>query len=255
MSLNADGDSVVDHLVVAAGKRLESVEDDVKSFFKRTRPVSVVIGTGAGMEGRRVMRDLNRFTSSAVTEWKDRHNRDDDSSDEDDDDDDDDDGMDVERKKRRRERRLDGMDNDFMEDWDMPTFAFVDDNVAQLFARSPRGKREFPEFSVQLRGAVGLARYAKDPLAEIASIWSVISETGIHGVEMLYLNLHPLQKTLPRHLLLRSFERVLCDSVCKVGVDINAAAECDHLGGTLQFIPGLGPRKALAMRQVSTLKR
>ena len=66
---------------------------------------------------------------------------------------------------------------------------------------------------------------------------------------MLYLNLHPMQKTLPRNALLKSFERVLCDSVCAVGVDVNSATEVDHLGGCLQFVPGLGPRKALALKQ------
>lgn len=45
---------------------------------------------------------------------------------------------------------------------------FVKDDVATIFARSPRGQKEFGEFKINQRAAVGLARYMQDPLLEFA---------------------------------------------------------------------------------------
>lgn len=125
----------------------------------------------------------------------------------------------------------------------------VDDNVAQLFGRSVRGKKEFPEFPTNLKVAVSCARYAKDPLGELAYTWSAASDAGVFGTEMLYLNIHPLQRLVPRTLLLREYERVLCGVTADVGVDVNAACAHDHVHGLLTFVPGLGPRKANNLRQ------
>ena len=62
--------NVVDHFTVPPGKHLEKVEDELKAFLKRSRPTIVVIGTGAGMQARRAERDLSKFATSAVAEWK-----------------------------------------------------------------------------------------------------------------------------------------------------------------------------------------
>lgn len=40
----------------------------------------------------------------------------------------------------------------------------------------------------------------------------------------------------------------MMDAVCEAGVDINMAVEKDHARGLLQFVAGLGPRKAAALR-------
>uniref|UniRef100_A0A7S2EW30 S1 motif domain-containing protein n=1 Tax=Ditylum brightwellii TaxID=49249 RepID=A0A7S2EW30_9STRA len=125
----------------------------------------------------------------------------------------------------------------------------VEDNVAQLFGRSIRGKKEFPDFAVNLKCAIAVARHAKDPLGELTYAWSVASDAGVFGAEMLYLNVHPLQRFLPKPLLLRQYERVLCNAVAEVGVDVNGACTFDHMHGMLTFVPGLGPRKAAALKQ------
>ncbi|EED89929.1 SUPT6H,-like protein to suppressor of ty 6 [Thalassiosira pseudonana CCMP1335] len=125
----------------------------------------------------------------------------------------------------------------------------VDDNVAQLFGRSVRGKKEFPDQPVNLKVAIATARWAKNPLCELAYTWSTASDAGVFGTEMLFMNIHPLQRLLPKPLLLRQYERVLCNVTAEVGVDINGACTYDHMHGMLSFVPGLGPRKANNLKQ------
>ncbi len=54
--------------------------------------------------------------------------------------------------------------------------------------------------------------------------------------------LKPLQ--LPKEKLLSALERTLVDVVNKVGVDINRAVTDSYYQHLLQFVAGLGPRKA-----------
>ena len=49
---------------------------------------------------------------------------------------------------------------------------------------------------------------------------------------------------MPREKLLTAVERVLVDVVNKVGVDINRAVTDPYYQHLLQFVAGLGPRKA-----------
>ena len=58
-----------------------------------------------------------------------------------------------------------------------------------------------------------------------------------------------LLKTIKGPLLLRHYERTLCNVVAQVGADVNKCCEYDHLTGLLTFIPGLGPRKAANVKQ------
>ena len=49
---------------------------------------------------------------------------------------------------------------------------------------------------------------------------------------------------IPKEKLLTSMERVIVDAVNKVGVDINRAVTDSYYQHLLQFVSGLGPRKA-----------
>ncbi|EPR60774.1 transcription elongation factor SPT6 [Toxoplasma gondii GT1] len=105
---------------------------------------------------------------------------------------------------------------------------------------------------------LSLARTLQDPLAELAGLWSEGRENSL-----LQLKLHPLQKLVPSDRLQSALERVLLTSVGKVGVELKRAlrGSTAALGGNptaalLQFVPGLGPRKAarlLGMFKTSTL--
>lgn len=59
------------------------------------------------------------------------------------------------------------------------------------------------------------------------------------------MNLHPLQKYINKRKLIDSLERVAIEMVNLVGIDIddirNNSEYCKNI---LQFISGLGPRKA-----------
>lgn len=69
--------------------------------------------------------------------------------------------------------REDGYEEDEEEEvdkWKHCALAPAKDDVAAIFARSTRGEKEFPEFSVNQRAAVALARYLQDPLVEFAGM-------------------------------------------------------------------------------------
>ena len=151
----------------------------------------------------------------------------------------DDDDADAEEKKR------DLFDDDYVGTWEAEC-TFYDDKLAQLFSRSPRGAKEFPSLEIGNRVAIGVARTAISPLVEVCAAWSVASELGTFGIEALYINLHPMQKMLPKGKLLKEYERVLCDCVAEVGVDLTRERE---LEACLQFVPGFGPRKSQMFRQ------
>lgn len=80
----------------------------------------------------------------------------------------------------------------------------------------------------------------KNPMAEILGLWSdSIEENGV-----LSMNLHPLQRCVNKRKLLDALEKVSIEIVNQVGLDVNELIEAEHCRNQLQFISGLGPRKA-----------
>lgn len=139
---------------------------------------------------------------------------------------------------------------------------FVQDEIARVFMHSERGKKELPEHSPILRYAVSLGRYSQDPLAETAYIWASKGDTSASGMvmaaeagvaslasDLLSARLHGLQSDIPAHLLFAFAERVMVEATSASGVDINGVTNKPHLHTLLQFVPGLGPRKAQALLQ------
>ena len=107
-----------------------------------------------------------------------------------------------------------------------------------------------------LRIATSLARSAQDPLAELTYAFTSLglkngTGLGLAGEELVALPLHPLQSFVRPKELLQAFERTLVDQVCRSGVDVNRALQYDHHFGKLQFVAGLGPRKAQAFRRAA----
>ncbi|KAL8269992.1 hypothetical protein Esti_006092 [Eimeria stiedai] len=96
--------------------------------------------------------------------------------------------------------------------------------------------------------ALSLGRYVQDPLAEAASLWGEGAENLL-----LQLKLHPLQAALPRDRLAAACESVLLRLVGDCGVDLrrcmrmhnsSSSSTSSSTAALLQFVPGLGPRKA-----------
>jgi transcription elongation factor SPT6 len=229
-----------DHLAIPGGTRIDSgkYREKVIMFLLQSRPAAVLVGTSGGFESRVLHRKMNEIISEALQRWKDKDIQGDDEDDED-----------FEARRASFDKLIpSGYDDDDEEEWKCNA-DMIDDTVSQLFGRSVRGKKEFPDHHTNLKIAISTARYAKDPLGELTYAWSVASDTGNFGAELLYINIHPMQQLLPRTLLLRQYERALCEVVADVGVDINAACSLDHLQGLLTFVSGFGPRKANSLKQ------
>lgn len=230
---------LIDHLAVPGGTQIDSdkIRSKLITFLMQTRPAAIVVGCLAGLSCRLVARKLGALVTEATEKWNNRHIQ---GYDEDDDD------YDARQEEFMR-LYPNHDDEDEQAEWKC-NVEMVDDNVAQLFGRSIRGRKEFPDSATNLKCAIAIARHAKDPLAELAYTYCAASDAGLFGTEMLFIDIHPLQQILPKTLLLREYERVLCRAVADVGVDVNLACKYDHLLGLLTFVPGLGPRKGANMK-------
>lgn len=239
LASTAEHGELHDFLAIPSGVRMDShkMREKIITFLIHARPAAVVVGTSAGFESRSFQRKMVDLVKEAVERWNKRDIQGDDEDDE----------TFLARRDTFRHMQLAGQDDE-EEEWTC-NVELIDDNVSQLFGRSVRSKKEFPDHGINLRCAVSLARYARDPLSELSYVWSVASDAGVFGTEMLFLNIHPMQQLLPKSYLLREYERVLCDVVSEVGVDFNRSCTLDHLTGLLTFVPGLGPRKAANLKQ------
>lgn len=110
----------------------------------------------------------------------------------------------------------------------------VDDEASRLYKNSKRAIEEFGEYSEVTRYCISLARRLQCPILEY---------TGL-GRDLLTIRHHELQHLVPEDMLLSSLERALINVVNDMGVDVNAAANSPYLATALQYVCGLGPRKA-----------
>ena len=164
-------------------------------------------------------------------------------------------------RNRARERRARREDNDnyygaHQDDEDEAAnynahVVVIRDEVSNIYKLSPRAKKAFPEFSEGVWAAICLARYAQEPLAEYASLWTSCNSVEVFGYEALFLDVHPLKHLLGnvKLPLLRALEHCLVDAVCEAGVDMLMAVNHDHLSPLLIFVAGLGLRKSEALKQ------
>ncbi len=120
----------------------------------------------------------------------------------------------------------------------VPKVLWLDGRVSRVFANTNLARAEMKDFAPALRQAVSLARASQDPLMETARLWEG------PDYPLTFVTFHPLQDLVPKNVLHEELERVLIRVTNKVGVDINNAAKHPHLASTLQFVAGLGPRKA-----------
>ena len=116
---------------------------------------------------------------------------------------------------------------------------FVDDVVPALAGQCAAQRAEFVEHSHEVRRAVALGRYVRDPPGVIAQLAS--------GGEARSMTLSPLQDSLTEEEKASVFQRTLVDVVNQVGVDLNAAVAHPWRQFALRYVCGLGPRKAGAL--------
>lgn len=135
-----------------------------------------------------------------------------------------------------------------------------DGDVAGAYIHSERAESEFTGTTAPFRTAVAIGRFHQDALRELCSMWQLhgrsahstdLRAAGVAslGDDLLALTLHPLQSEVTPTQLLKGAERVMVETVNAVGVDINQALAHDHVAPMLQFLCGMGPRKATDLVQ------
>ena len=92
------------------------------------------------------------------------------------------------------------------------SYMIVSEAGASVYSASPLGAEEFPQYDVNLRSAVSIARRLQDPLAELVKI-----EPKAIGVGQ-------YQHDMPEKQLDEALDAVVEDCVNAVGVDVNTAS-------------------------------
>ena len=126
------------------------------------------------------------------------------------------------------------------EDIRIPWITYGDNIVPQLFSKTPKAEKEFRDFPPLIKEAISLARMSQNPMAEVLNLWTNKMEDNA----IFYIPFHPLQGSLNRNLLRKEYERIAIEMVNSVGVDINEVIAHRHGANQIQFLCGLGPRKA-----------
>ena len=91
-------------------------------------------------------------------------------------------------------------------------YAIVNEAGASVYSASPLAAEEFPDYDVNLRSAVSIARRLQDPLAELVKIDPMAIGVGQY------------QNDMPEKKLAETLDGVVEDCVNAVGVDINTAS-------------------------------
>ncbi|KAK0522786.1 Transcription elongation factor spt6 [Tilletia horrida] len=113
----------------------------------------------------------------------------------------------------------------------------VHDDIARIYRNTERAAQEFPGLDTTGRYCVALARYAQSPLNEFAAL----------GQDLTSITVHPYQRLLEPDQLRFYMDRALVSVVNAVGVHLNSAIRSPYLRNLLQYVAGLGPRKAAAL--------
>ena len=92
------------------------------------------------------------------------------------------------------------------------SYMIVNEAGASVYSASPLAAEDFPEYDVNLRSAISIARRLQDPLAELVKI-----EPQAIGVGQ-------YQHDMPQKRLAEALEAVVEDCVNAVGVDVNTAS-------------------------------
>ncbi|KAL0039173.1 hypothetical protein WJX77_010168 [Trebouxia sp. C0004] len=121
------------------------------------------------------------------------------------------------------------------------TAFLADQTIAQLWETSAAAREELTDQPPLVRRAVAMAR------AAISGNLPVLCSLAGMSREILALQMHPMQKAVTGEELYKAVEQALVTATCQVGVDLNLAAQTPWLAHQLQFVAGLGPRKAMAL--------
>ncbi|XP_078492453.1 transcription elongation factor SPT6 [Ciona intestinalis] len=123
------------------------------------------------------------------------------------------------------------------------TVELMDNEISSVYASTQRAQADFRDFPVELRQAISLARRLQDPMLEFSQLCTA-------DQDLMCLKLHPLQDQLNKDELLEALVEEFVFRACEVGVDVNRAITHPHTATVVQFVCGLGPRKAAHLLKV-----
>ncbi len=109
-------------------------------------------------------------------------------------------------------RETEAMTVELLKDFPEAAYAIVNEAGASVYSASPLAAEEFPDFDVNLRSAVSIARRLQDPLAELVKIDPKAIGVGQY------------QHDCPQKELSEALDGVVEDCVNAVGVDLNTAS-------------------------------
>lgn len=107
------------------------------------------------------------------------------------------------------------------------SYAMVNEAGASVYSASKLGAQEFPDYDVNLRSAVSIARRLQDPLSELIKI------------DVKSIGVGQYQHDMPQARLTEVLTGVVEDCVNSVGVDLNTASP-----RLLEFVSGLNSKTA-----------
>ena len=110
-------------------------------------------------------------------------------------------------------RETEAMAVELLRSFPEAAYAIVNEAGASVYSASPLAAEEFPDFDVNLRSAVSIARRLQDPLAELVKIDPKAIGVGQY------------QHDCPQKELDAALDAVVEDCVNAVGVDLNTASQ------------------------------
>ncbi|KAJ1404514.1 YqgF/RNase H-like domain [Sesbania bispinosa] len=122
------------------------------------------------------------------------------------------------------------------------SIVYGDESLPRLYENSRISSEQLPSQQGIVRRAVALGRYLQNPLAMVATLCGPRKE-------ILSWKLSPLESFLNPDDKFGMVEQVMVDVTNQVGLDINLAISHEWLFSPLQFISGLGPRKAASLQR------
>ncbi|KAL9860887.1 Transcription elongation factor SPT6 [Arabidopsis thaliana] len=125
--------------------------------------------------------------------------------------------------------------------YDFP-LVYADESLPRLYENSRISSEQLPQQAGIVKRAVSLGRYLQNPLAMISTLCGP-------GRDILSWKLHSFQDFLDPDEKYEMVEQVMVDITNQVGIDINLAASHEWLFSPLQFVSGLGPRKAASLQK------
>ena len=116
----------------------------------------------------------------------------------------------------------------------------VENDLAKLYSVSKKGEQDFLDYPPLLRQAISIGRRLQDPLIEFSQLCNADDE-------LMSLRFHPFQELVNPMELQNGLYTEFVNRTNEVGVDLNRAVAFPYTQNLVQFVCGLGPRKANAL--------